>query len=242
MSQLQAEDTRRGFLQKLALATGAVVLVPWVTACESAPDAKPDATPGEPTSMPASAPAAAAAASAEAIPAERPAGWDAMAYNRARGAAGAIPAAYMKDINGPDGDSKHLGKHLPYVPKAAAELTPAGFVAIMWGDPDKGHAKHPNAPRSADLPEGHWYNWIRVRKATSGEAQELQSEYPDWPGTPEQVGAKYAVYGGGDLTADGGKNTVYLAALPPDVKPGDTLRIHAHCLTHGEYVDFLTLA
>jgi hypothetical protein len=33
----------------------------------------------------------------------------------------------------------------------------------------------------------------------------------------------------------------FVAALPDDVAPGDTIRIYAHCLTHGEYVDFMTI-
>ena len=73
-------------------------------------------------------------------------------------------------------------------------------------------------------------------KATEGEAITQRSVYPEWPG-----GEGYAVLGGGDITADAGKNTVYLAALPSDVRPGDLVRIHANCLTHGEYVDFLVV-
>lgn len=221
--------TRRQFLRHLATASGAVVLVPAVSRC-AAPSA------GAPTA----GEAAGAAAGELAIPLTRAADWDPMAYNRARGLAGAIPDSYLGDITGPDGDAQHLGKHLPYVPAIDAERMPADMLAIMWGDPAKGHAKHPNAVRSeANNHEGHWYNWIRVRKATAADAEELQSAYSEWPGVlPEDNGA-YAVFGGGDITAESGKNTIYLAALPSDVQSGDWVRIHAHCLTHGEYVDFL---
>jgi hypothetical protein len=169
-----------------------------------------------------------------------PEAWDAVAWNRVRGNAGAIPDTYLPDINGPDGDAQHLGKHLPWVPADIAASTP-GMLPILWGDPEKGHARHPNAVRAeANGWEGHWYNWIRVRKAAEGDdVEELESRYSDWPGTaPEDTGA-YAVFGDGDITEDGGKNTIYLAALPSDVRSGDLVRIWAHCLTHGEYVDFV---
>ena len=140
-------------------------------------------------------------------------------------------------------DAKHLGKHLPFQPKVDAAMVPDGFLAIMWGDPDKGHARHPNAvPGPDNNNEGHWYNWIKVRKAGDDEAEELESSYTSWPTAGGEDTGKYAAFGGGDIAADGGKNTIYLAGLPKDLKAGDTIRIWAHCLTHGEYVDFLTLA
>ena len=112
----------------------------------------------------------------------------------------------------------------------------------MWGDTSKGYARHPNAARSeANNQQGHWYDWIRIRKAVEGETEELQSNYSDWPGTAPSDNGAYAVFGGGDITADSGKNTIYLAALPEGVKSGDRVRVWAHCLTHGEYVDFLTV-
>ena len=229
-------QTRRDFLKTLATATGAAVLVPLVHACatpaSSGPDARQDASPAPtPTGQPSPPPQA------------RPQGWDPVAYNRERGQQGAIPDAYMKDINGPDGVPQHLGKHLPYVPSLEdTSIVPAGFLPLMWGDPSKGFAKHPNAPRQeSNNHEGHWYNWIKLRKATDDQAQELQSTYTDWPGTTDEATGRYAVFAGDDLTADAGKNTIYLAALPEDVKPGDTVRVWAHCLTHGEYVDFITV-
>lgn len=229
--------TRRGFLEKLALAAGGVVLMPAVSACSSAPETRPETMP---SSKPAGGNASAPAAMPE-VPKEKPAGWDAVAYNKKRGNAGAIPESYLGKVNGADGDAKHLGKHLPYVPSLDEGMVPAGFIALMWGDPSKGHAKHPNAPKTDANPDGHWYNWIRIRKAVSGDVEELQSAYSDWPGIQDGDNGSYAVFGGGDIKAEGGRNTVYLAKLPADVKPGDTVRVYAHCLTHGEYVDFLTI-
>ena len=171
------------------------------------------------------------------IPAAKPADWDAMAFNRARGATGAIPAAYMITIEEEGGDVGHLGKHLPFVPEFEA---PAGKLALMWGDPAKGHAQHPNADRAeSNNNEGHWYNWIRVRKATA-DAQEVETTFDGWPAISASTGS-YAVLGGGDIAENGGKNTVYLVELPSDVASGDTVRVHAHCLTHGEYVDFVVV-
>jgi hypothetical protein len=242
--------SRRQFLEALAGATGAVVLMPVVTACKKKDEGGSEA-PAEPPKQAANDEAGKDAPPKDepkpAGPAEpptaKPEGWDPIAYNKERGNAGAIPESYLPSINGPDGENKHLGKHLPYQPKVEAKLVPDGFIALMWGDPDKGHAKHPNAKKSPDNDNhGHWYNWIKIRKAGDGEVEELQSEYTDWPGTNKDDSGKYAVFGGGDIEADGGKNTIYLAGMPKDLKSGDTIRIWAHCLTHGEYVDFLTLA
>lgn len=173
------------------------------------------------------------------LPVVRPANWDPIVYNRDRGNQGAIPESYRDDINGPDGVKKHLGKHLPYL--VQAQGIPAGMVGIMWGDPAKGYAKHPNAPQSAENPTGHWYNWIRIRKAADGQLQESESKYSGWPMAQPADSGKYAAKDGSDPAADGGRNTVYVAQLPSDVKPGDWVRVHAHCLTHGEYLDFLQI-
>ena len=235
---------RREFVKNLALGTGCIVLLPAVTACAKKGAETPDDVPTEEAApAPATTDATSQPVSASDIPATPPEGWDPIAYNKERGLGGAIPQSYHESISGADGDAKHLGKHLPYVPAdIPAEAVPAGFLAVMWGDPAKGHAKHPNADRNeSNNNEGHWYNWIRVRKAVDGDAEELQSEYNGWPQLGDGVNGQYAVQGGGDITADGGKNTIYLAAIPADCQPGDTIRIHAHCLTHGEYVDFLTL-
>lgn len=185
---------------------------------------------------PAASPSAPAPASV--LPRVRSASWDSHAFNRARGHAGAIPSAYMASIEGPDGDHAHLGKHLPYVPTAGL-TAPNGYLPLMWGDPARGDAMHPNAPRSASNPTGHWYNWIRLRAAVAGEADEVESLYSDWPSLGAGDTGKLASANGGALTDDSGKHTVYLARLPSGVVPGDWVRVHAHCLTHGEYVDFV---
>lgn len=234
---------RREFVKTLALGTGCFVLLPAVTACSKKP--VEDETPTEePQTNGMDEPETEEApVSASDIPTSKPADWEPVSYNKERGLAGAIPESYHADISGPDGEKSHLGKHLPFIPAdVPADAVPAGFIALMWGDPAKGYARHPNAvPNESNNNEGHWYNWIRVRKAVDGEAEELQSAYQSWPDVGEGSNGQYAVMGGGDITEDAGKNTIYLAALPADCKPGDTVRIHAHCLTHGEYVDFITV-
>ena len=173
----------------------------------------------------------------KALPLAKPSDWDPVAFNKVRGNAGAIPESYLPDINGTDGVKKHLGKHLPYVPQI--EATPAGALPLMWGDPSMGYAKHPNAPVSEKLPEGHWYNWIRVRPAVDGAAEEIESVFTSWPLIGAGDNGKYAALDGDDPAADEGRNTVYVVALPPGVEAGAWVRIHAHCLTHGEYLDFV---
>lgn len=226
------DQNRREFLHKMAAVTGGFVLLPAVSACEGG---KGGGGKGGSGSKPA------AGKGKIEVPKTKPGDWNAIGFNKKRGNAGSIPESYHASINGKDGDKKHLGKHLPYVPKLDAKLVPAGFVALMWGDPAKGHAKHPNAPKSDANKEGHWYNWIRIVKADGKEEGELKSQYSDWPKIGGGDNGKYVAFGGGDVAADSGKNTVYLAALPKNVKKGDTVRIWAHCLTHGEYVDFLTI-
>jgi len=222
------EHSRRDFLRDLGVGTGFVVLVPTVVSCASRA-AAPVAAAGAPP------------ADLAAPPLTRPDDRDAVAFNWERGNAGAVPESYRDDINGPDGPNGHLGKHLPYVPAGeGVPDTPAGFVALMWGNPDLGHVRHPNSPRGTEgYEEGHWYDWIRVRKAVDGEAAEAESTYSDWPASGEGDSGRYAVLGGGDMSGDGGRNAIYLAALPGDVASGDMVRIHAHCRYHGEYVDFL---
>ncbi len=174
------------------------------------------------------------------VPLVRPERWDAIAFNRDRGNAGAIPESYLGDVNGPDGEQKHLGKHLPYIADTSGLEVPEGYLALMWGDPAKGYARHPNAPKGAKAyPEGHWYDWIRVRKAAAGQVEESETRFSGWPEAGADDTGKYLVAGGGSIEEDGGKNTVYLVRLPADVKPGDTIRIWAHCIYHGEYVDFI---
>ncbi|MBK6810932.1 MAG: hypothetical protein IPG81_18950 [Sandaracinaceae bacterium] len=232
--------TRRDFFHRVAGATGTLVLAPYLVGCEPtstpdrAPTAMPILEPVAPTETPAAEPPS--------VPLERPAGWDALAFNKRRGNAGAIPASYLDDINGPDGDARHLGKHLPFLPALdPGVVVPAGMLAIMWGDPTKGYARHPNAASTEENPEGHWYNWIRLRKATAGDTREVESHYRSWPAVEPGDDGAYTALAGDDPARDGGENTVYLAQLPPDVVPGDLVRVHAHCLTHGEYVDFVQL-
>ncbi len=232
--------TRRDFFHRVAGATGTLVLAPYLVGCEPtstpdrAPTAMPILEPVAPTETPAAEPPS--------VPLERPAGWDALAFNKRRGNAGAIPASYLDDINGPDGDARHLGKHLPFLPALdPGVVVPAGMLAIMWGDPSKGYARHPNAASTEENPEGHWYNWIRLRKATAGDTREVESHYRSWPAVEPGDDGAYTALEGDDPARDGGENTVYLAQLPPDVVPGDLVRVHAHCLTHGEYVDFVQL-
>lgn len=238
-TEIDAERSRREFLKQLALVTGGVVLMPAVSGC---PAPKQQAATGQ-----AGGGGGAGEGEKKAmpeVPGTKPADWNPIAFNRERGLAGAIPESYWPSIQGPDGEKKHLGKHLPFVPTLDASLVPAGFMALMWGDPSKGYAKHPNAVRNAsNNNEGHWYNWIRVAKVgADGAHDELQSSYSEWPGIKDGDNGSYAVFGGGEITADDGKNTVYLCALPKDTKKGDAVRIWAHCLTHGEYVDFITVA
>jgi hypothetical protein len=147
----------------------------------------------------------------------------------------------MTDIRAPEGDKNHLGKHLPYVANLDASKMVSGMLPIMWGNPALGHAKHPNAPRSEANPEGHWYNWIRI--AVDGEpGSEVETVFDNWPASSDAVNGRLVAFEGDDPTADAGKNTVYLAQLPQGLSAGKMLRIWAHCLTHGEYVDFVSLA
>ncbi len=247
---MEESQNRREFLVKLATVAGGVVLVPHVIACGGktpTPDQMADETDAKKLEEDAAAKQEEArnemmeAAGDASVPKTKPANWDPIGFNKGRGNAGAIPQSYLGDINGPDGEKQHLGKHLPYIPELDPALVPTGYVALMWGDPEKGYARHPNAPRTEDNPEGHWYDWIRIRKAVDGETEELQSNFVEWPGDNEEANGAYAVSGGGKLTDDSGKNTVYLCALPDGLQKGDTVRIWAHCLTHGEYVDFITV-
>jgi len=211
-------QTRREFISQTMIGTG-ILLFPMLNACTSPLENDYNR-----------------------IPLEKPEKWDPIVYNRIRGNAGAIPSTYLSDINGPDGETKHLGKHLPYIAMIDPSLVPAGYIALMWGDPAKGHTRHPNAMAdNSNNYQGHWYNWIRIRKAVSRWTETAESAYSNWPVVNPSDRGMYSVYGEGDIMADKGVNTVYLAACPPNVRQGDTLRIWAHCLTHGEYIDFITL-
>lgn len=178
---------------------------------------------------------------AVALPLARPQGWDAIAFNRERGNAGAVPENYRSQINGPESERAHIGKHLPYLPTLAAGAVPSGMLGLMFGDPSLGRTRHPNDSPSAAMPRGHWFDWVKVRKATDGDAEERVSHFNGWPVPSPSDNGRIIPQEGDDPTADHGKNSVYLVALPPDVRPGDTLRVVGHCIAHGEYVDFVTL-
>lgn len=229
---MENETKRRDFLKQLAAVTGGVVLAPWaVSAC--APAVTYKRADGLGAAGPVKTPMA--------VPQVKPADWNAIDFNKKRGIAGAVPKSYLADITGPDGEKKHLGKHLPYLPSVDAKLIPAAHLAVMWGDPNKGYTQHPNAPKDdAKQYPGHWYNWVRVRRAVEGPTEEVQSTFVDWPGQGAEA-KKFIGFGGADIRADSGKNTVYLVKLPKDAKPGDTLRVWGHCLTHGEFVDFIAI-
>ncbi|MFO0722534.1 MAG: twin-arginine translocation signal domain-containing protein [Myxococcota bacterium] len=177
---------------------------------------------------------------ANAPPTDKPADWDPIAFNTARGKAGFIPEKYMADILAPGGTEKHLGKHLPYVAKLDPARIAAGTVPIMYGDTSKGYAAHPNAAKTPEKPDGHWFNWIKVAIAGKPES-EVESHFSDWPTLGAGDNGKLAGFSDPDPSKEDGKNTVYLAALPEGAKAGDVLRVWGHCLTHGEYVDFLVL-
>lgn len=227
-------QNRREFLEKTAILSGGFLLFPLVTACEKATDSSSEAD--------ATAVAGGKGQHPLSVPLVKPAGWDPVAFNRERGNAGAIPASYLPDINGPDGEMAHLGKHLPYLPAVDPAGIPKGFIALMWGDPAKGHVRHPNAPPNpANDYEGHWFNWIRIRKSSGNWQETAVSTYSGWPQSSPEDSGRYAIFGRHRLTDDAGIHTIYLAALPPGVSRGDTLRIWGHCLTHGEFVDFIRI-
>ena len=218
---------RRKFIRQVAAVTGGVVLAPIAISCGGRAKTRGEV----------------GGSDSSEIPLSIPSGWDPIAFNRDRGNEGAIPNSYLDDINGPEGRNKHLGKHLPFIPEVESAKIPAGFIPLMWGDAAKGFARHPNAPQAADqYAMGHWYNWVNVRKATDGEAEEMLSEFSNWPSTAEGDTGQFLAAGDQEITEDSGKNTIYLVALPKDVEKGDWIRIHGHCLYHGEYVDFIQVS
>jgi hypothetical protein len=253
---------RRKFLKELAQDTGAIVLLPLsVSAGLNCKNSEKNnaldslkASTTSPASIVSNVVEHEKSASEQVnilatLPSTKPNQWDPIAFNLQRGKAGAISASYLAKINGPDGIKNHLGKHLPYLPVLKRHAVPKGYLPIMWGDPWKGFARHPNAPENVEKNElGHWYNWIKVKKVNSDKTNKLAeltvestSQFPAWPGDASRPQQRYSVFGQGDIKADGGRNTIYLVKLPAGVGPGDTVRIWAHCLQHGEYLDFLTL-
>lgn len=240
---------RRAALRRLAT-LGAAPLLLQACGKKAAPAGTDSPAPKEATAAaaqaaepPAGEPAPSAAPKEEpvaadiAVPESRPESWDPVAFNRDRGAAGAIPAGYMEKINAADGVRDHLGKHLPYTVAIAGVGVSEGTLGLMWGDTRKGWVPHPNAGKSEGNPAGHWYNWIRLRNSRSG--QEVETTFDDWPRCSAQASGRIAAREGADPAADGGRNSVYVARLPEGTVAGDELRVWAHCLTHGEYVDFL---
>lgn len=174
------------------------------------------------------------------IPQEKPKNWNAVEFNINRGIyGGKIPKSYHKEIQGEDGIKKHLGKHLPYVPALKEGRVPKGYLPVMFGDVHKRYAAHPNAPKSKEDKDGHWYTWIKVRKSTPAAASEVTTWFENWPNCSKSATAKYMPYKGDDITEDGGRNTIYLVKLPEDVKSGDIVRVWGYCINHGEYIDFL---
>ncbi len=229
------KQQRRDFLKAAALGVPALSLGSIACAKKTPPPQK--SAPPAGGSQPA---AAAALPEPPPPPASQPSHWDAVAYNLQRGANGAIPESYMKKIQAADGIQKHLGKHLPYRPQTISAAVPAGFLPVMWGDPAKGFAMHPNAGKSEKNPEGHWYNWIKV--AIDGKPDtEIVTKFDNWPQTSSAVNGKLVDAEGKEITAERSKQTVYLAELPKGLSGEVRLRVWAHCLTHGEYLDFLTV-
>jgi hypothetical protein len=241
MNTMNKHFTRRDFFHRVAGATGTLVLAPYLVGCEPtstpdrAPTAMPILEPVAPTETPAAEPPS--------VPLERPAGWDALAFNKRRGNAGAIPASYLDDINGPDGDARHLGKHLPFLPALdPGSSCPAGMLAIMWGDPSKGYARHPNAASTEENPEGHWYNWIRLRKATAGDTSgRSRATTGAGPRSNPETMAPTRLARATTLRVMAVRTPSTWRSSRPTWVPGDLVRVHAHCLTHGEYVDFVQL-
>ena len=165
-------QTRRSFLQHLATTTGGIVMAPWAISCGGATSEEgplAPTTPATPTGL----------SDPLAIPLTQPAAWDPIGFNRKRGNAGAIPDAYRPLINGPDGDNKHIGKHLPYLPKIDPATVPPGYIALMWGAASLGYARHPNSP--AREGNGHWYNWVKLRKATGDDSEKLRTSTATGP-------------------------------------------------------------
>lgn len=223
------DKNRRAFFKHLAALTGTVVIAPMAISCSKA-------------STPAVRPIARVDASnAPDIPLAKPSNWDANAFNKNRGLKGAIPQSYYADINSPDGEKKHLGKHLPYIPDIKPTDYPEGYIPIMWGDPSKGFSQHPNsAQHSPGYTVGHWYNWVRTKNTSIENGEEIESQFHAWPGPRDGADATvFSVFGEGNIEDNDGKNTIYMLSKPADLNDGDTMRIYGHCLYHGEYVDFI---
>ena len=173
------------------------------------------------------------------LPLAVPAGWDPVSYNLRRGNLGAVPESDLPLLNAPWGVREYLGAHLPYV-VAPAGGVPAGYLALMWGDPELGYPPHPQSMRGpVNDYGGNWFDWVRVRRATAYDVDEVESRFSEWPKSLDTDRGRFTSLTGGSPQDDGGRNTVYLVALPEGIQSGDLVRIHAHCKQHGEYVDFV---
>lgn len=213
MNSQPDQSSRRLFLNQLATTTGMAVLLPSLVGCAKSPDENSTVNNS-------------ASVNPLSVPLARPSGWNPIEFNLQRGLAGAIPSSYHPAITAADGPKSAIGKHLLYVAPIDRTLVPTGFIALMCGDFTKGYAKH-------GATTGHWYDWISITK--EGSANVYKSTFQAWPT------GNFLVYGGGGIEDAAGVNTIYLASLPPDVKPGSTIRVVGHCNLHGEYVDFITL-
>ena len=213
-------QTRRQFLKQSAIIGGAALLLPQFVSCSNRSEN--------------------ATAAHSAAPLVMPSEWDEIAFNTKRALAGAAPTSYHGAIQSADGGKKHVGKHLPFIAQGVA--APAGYVAIMVGDSAKGYARHPNAAAEQEIGEiGHWYDWIKIRPAIEGDAEEVTSSYAAWPKTAATDNGKIIPVQGKSFEDNGGRETVYLAQLPKGVMKGDMLRVIGHCNKHGDYVGFYQL-
>jgi hypothetical protein len=205
--------SRRQVLKLLQLA-GATALLPRVVACAPRQSGLP-------------------------LPPRRDGAWDPIAFNLARARQGAVPAAYLAKIEGPDGISQHLGKHLPFVVTDGNILDAAlaaNVLPIQWGDPRKGHARHPNAAPTAELPTGHYYDWVDLLVGSA----ETRVGFAVWPQNRPEYAGRYRGLRAVDPTGEEGRDTVYLVPIHGAARRSE-VRVHGHCLTHGEYVDFVTV-
>ena len=236
------ETKRREFLRDVGVTFGTAAVAPAVlSACNRQAETETTPEPEVNQIEPEVETAQPAQGSLD-VPTSRPSDWDVLAFNRERGNAGAIPEAFRETVNSPEGGNNFLGKHLPYLPHEGAPAAPEGFLAVMFGDASAGYPRHPASPvGTAGYEDGHWFDWVKIRKAVDGDAEEVESTFTSWPEPGEGQTGQYAVLGGGEITENAGTNTVYLVRLPADVSPGDAIRVIGHCNVHGEYVDFLTI-